>query len=395
MLLKRMASNVLYFLFIVYPFLPLIKDYSLVIGNVLEMFLIILLFVSAFLVTDNRNIVVKISKWILILLIIISIYFFINTLDLYDALSALRIFLLYIALGESIKTCMNSNAKSCKMIINISMWIVIIMGIGAVIQFIFPELIKNMHARDSLLALRYKTDWQAFSRFNRAISFMNDPNVLATYFCFNIFMVHQYFKGNRTKNKLYYFFYTVSILGCVLTQSRTGILLLGIYFFVNIIHSSIFSMNISRFKIILYIILVCGVLFWSITHISEILMYLRIDTLLSGNGRFESYNLNLKAILSQSTIPLLFGNGLTSGRSIIFENSYLLCFYMFGILGFCAIVFIIANIYRSDITKENIYFVLCFLIVCYVGDYVLIPQIAIYVIAGIKLSSLKIKKVIE
>ena len=142
-LLKQIESKVLYFLFIVYPFLPLIKDYSLVIGNVLEMFLIIVLFVTGFIVTENINIVVRISKWILMLLIIISACFFINTSDLYDALSAMRIFLLYIALGESIRT--NSNEKCYKMIINISMWVVIIMGIGAIIQFIFPELIKNMH----------------------------------------------------------------------------------------------------------------------------------------------------------------------------------------------------------------------------------------------------------
>ena len=127
-----------------------------------------------------------------------------------------------------------------------------------------------------------------------------------------------------------------------------------------------------------------------ILNISYILEnILRIDTISNLNGRSEKNEFVRKMLFDSGVVKLLFGNGISSSRDFIFENSYFLLIYQLGIFTSILIFYITrlmlkipGNIdcFKVKISKIQIPIII-FLLAMYTGDWIIIPQIMIPLVA--------------
>lgn len=374
------SNAILFMITFLYPLLPLVKEHSLMVGNFIELFLILLLTVSAIVHKKGGKIHLEMPARFLLALAVLLAAFLFNLTDffdneIYDIVSAARMFFFYIVLMAYLDTTLKDDSASSYRIVKYLLFTMSVFTAGAIIQFVYPDVILLFHGPDTITELRPKSDFIAFSVFNRCMSFFGDPNILGTFSSLCFIFFHQcklYINQKRT----YAYALGICIVSILLSQSRTAILLLVIYFAIYYLYS------LNRLKKVSVIGLVLGGCFIAIalyimyTHWDVILNYLRIDTLLNGNGRMEHNAEHISYLFSENNASIFLGHGLSVARHVIFENSYLLLFYEFGIVGFLIFLLETFSIIRKNIQPYQCKILLfCFLIVNLVGDYILIPQI--------------------
>lgn len=383
----KIKDRFLFLLIIIYPFLPLIKEKWSNVGNILEIFLISVLIIIASVKVDKKMTLVFSAKEITLVL-----FLFIYTLiasNLFDSFSTFRMFLLYIYIAKLIK--LNGTKNMDLTIIHACIIVSLVMSIGAVLQLVYPETIASLHDPQTQYLLGGKTRFEQFSIYNRAISFMNDPNLLAVMLSFILIMLLEIRRFYRTANKSRITFLSLLIsVAILLTQSRTGLFICMFYFIACLVRW-IFnngSAKRSTYILVLIFVVIFGFLIWK--YLADITLYYRGTTILNGNGRVSHNQFHIKELLEQDYIHLLFGNGLTSGRGgleDIFENTYLLLIKSFGIVGFIIFMILIFLNMRGIIKKSSILILLCALLANAAGDYLVIPQITLYALLGVLLLS--------
>ena len=362
-------------IFLLYPFLPLLKEWSTVIGSVLESTLLVLLALSAITDIDAGQVVFVYGKSTTCFTIFIIIYFVINLQNIYVSFSGLRVFLLYIFVYSILNNREKNRTQFIFAAARTNTIISIIMSMGCIVQFVFPSLIRLLHSPSVWTNLRSKTDWVPFSIYNRALSLMTDPNVLSVYLVFSLLITFIILK----KHSSYKLCILIQLVGIILTQSRTGIFLVLFFLIFKLIFELFRTQKFSIKKFItIFFFVIVGVIFVLI-YWDVIKFYLRFNTLLSGNGRFAKSEFQLSHYFSGS-LKFIMGNGLFDGREIIFENTYIMLFYMFGLIGTLFFILFSYFTFRSCFSKYNIEILLCYAAACYVGDYILIPQVSIVVI---------------
>jgi hypothetical protein len=379
-MMSIISNAILFMITFLYPLLPLVKEHSLMVGNFIELFLILLLTVSAIVHKKGGKIHLEMPARFLLALAVLLAAFLFNLTDffdneIYDIVSAARMFFFYIVLMAYLDTTLKDDSASSYRIVKYLLFTMSVFTAGAIIQFVYPDVILLFHGPDTITELRPKSDFIAFSVFNRCMSFFGDPNILGTFSSLCFIFFHQcklYINQKRT----YAYALGICIVSILLSQSRTAILLLVIYFAIYYLYS------LNRLKKVSVIGLVLGGCFIAIalyimyTHWDVILNYLRIDTLLNGNGRMEHNAEHISYLFSENNASIFLGHGLSVARHVIFENSYLLLFYEFGIVGFLIFLLETFSIIRKNIQPYQCKILLfCFLIVNLVGDYILIPQI--------------------
>lgn len=362
---------------LIYPFFPIIKEWNSILGLILELIILAGLCIKAFLRRNSNQIRLHTKKVVVYFITFLLFYLMLNIKNTYAAFSGFRAILMYLLLYEVLMK-ENSNKKdNIKISAKTNASVAYIMSIGCIVQFIMPDIIKNLHNPAVWSELRWKTSWQAFGVNNRAISFMTDPNVLGVFLAFSLLGVYLLYKNTQIKS--YIWGMSIMFISIILTQSRTAIFLILIYGVASLLRDFLKRGTIKLSKMILIIVasVVMGSLFF--LYRDTILGYIRIETLLDGNGRLDKNNIHLLNLFN-NPISLLFGNGLFDGRAIIFENVYLLVIYMFGCVGTVFFILLISQYFKEIIVIENLEIIICYLAACFVGDYILIPQITMVVL---------------
>lgn len=379
------STNVMVLITIaIYPFLPLIKEWNFMLGTVIEAVLLVLLFASTTLLLQKRGPYLSVSRIFLILTIFLFVYLVMNTGDLFGAFSGFRTIFLYLIFYMGLCNHKPNLDYTVVLASKVCMTVGMLMSIGAIVQFVYPNAIKLIHNPQTWTALREKTNWVSFSIYNRSLSFMSDPNVLSVFLCFCLFISVIYFKRNNN-GRIQWFMYAIFTIAILLTQSRTGIFVYLLYALASFLIKILAQKKISRIQLIVVITLVVAGVGFMIVFWNQIMSYLRVDTLLSGNGRVARNAEQLKESLENVSMSLLIGNGLFDGRTVLFENSYLLILYMFGIFGTVMFIRLGYTFYRNLFSADNLAILLCYAAALLVGDYILIPQITLVVIVALAL----------
>lgn len=378
---KKNKSIIISTVVLVYPFLPLLKEWNGSLGLFIEAVLLVLLFVSSIL-KDNNIRKARIHGDFIFSIIFLIIYFLINIDNLFVSLSGFRCFLMYFLLQSALENSYNKLDYKTVIAANYAMLTSLVMSAGCIIQFIFPEIIKSCHNPVMVGALRSKTDWTPFGIYNRAISFMMDPNVLSVFLAFVFFITFDIYQ--KYKNKKYVFLIVVELISIVLTQSRTGIFTVIVFIITRLLVTLFISQKLTKRKLLIFSVIIVSGIYIMFVYGEQLLRFIRIDTILNGNGRVLKNNKNLSDLFLQGQ-ALFFGNGLFDGRQIIFENSYLVLIYMFGVLGTLIFLAISARKFRNILKFINIEYMVSYMACCMVGDYILIPQITMMVIIGMSL----------
>lgn len=362
-------------LIIIYPFLPLIKERSGMAGNLLELLLIIMLLGE--LIIKN-----KVDKYIVLTSLFLMFFLIEGIVNEQYAFSGFRIFLFYIFLMFYL---LKVNKVQLYRIATACIFAGVIMACGALLQFVYPDAISAVHAPDIWIDLRLKTDFTAFSIYNRAISFMTDPNILSVYLTF-IFCVGNELLDIGIKKRM---FQVVMIASICTTQSRTGLFLIILYLLLVFTKNFFTKRSIKPITLIIVSLFLGGGIYYIISHWSMLVTFLRIDTILSGNGRAGNNIVNIKYIFDNNIWSILFGVGLGNGQTYIFENSYYLLLYIFGVLGSGLLVLLIYKMLKSIWIRQNIILGMVYLVACLVGDYILIPHVTYVLLIGLVVSSIK------
>ena len=366
---------------ILYPYLPLIKEWSFLLGNVIEIVLITMVIIDCTFYKYGGKFRIHITSNMLLLFCFLLLYFLLSNNN-YDSLSAIRIFLIYYFLNN----CFDINKydvvfqHKAKKILVISGTI---MAIGAIIQFPFPAIIKALHNPIIWANLSMKTDFSSLSIYNRSISLLNDPNVMGV-FISSIYMLTD---NNETIQIRTVFIQILLLLAVVLSQSRTAIFITGFYIIVKW-YKRISEQKVNlRYRLVISSLLIVFLLLICIYH-QQIFYFLRIDTLINGNGR-QAKNANFfENYFDQQLIYILFGSGITIGRnSYVFENSFLMFLSSFGILGTCILMMIFAVATNRLLIKKNVLVIVCFILINCVGDYFYIPQIGLVYLVILNINS--------
>ncbi|AIQ31984.1 hypothetical protein P40081_30565 [Paenibacillus sp. FSL P4-0081] len=368
------------------PFFPLIKEWSLNFGNMLEIILILLLCVALIRIIAINNTRFIINVVLLYsAIIIILVLFTLGSKDIIDSISALRLYIEPLILSLSIIILSKYSFVDAFKILKLNVLVLLTISSLAIVQFVYPEIIVSIHSPDYYSILRWKTDFIAFSNYNRAISVFNDPNVLALYLLLSlptIFLFDEIKNIGKAKKIL---FLLLVIGAIILTNSRQALFILFFYFIVFLIRN--YKRNILLISFASGGILIAVLYVFGKGEIKEkIFDWLRFRNDTVGlNGRSEDWSYFFNNI--DKTI--FFGNGLNTGRSISMENSYLLLVSQIGVIGLtlmfvllAGLIFIIIN-HNYPINDYAIYPLLAFVLSCLVGDYILISvisSIAVFVI---------------
>lgn len=362
-----------------YPFLPLLREWNASLGTVVELVAVLLLVAIVFVKAAKGEFSLSVVIAFALISLFLLMYCLVGCLagaEVYEAVSGFRSiylpFLVLLSLGSG-----GGWSRISRTMPKVVIFVALCMSIGCIVQFVLPDIVKSLHNPSAWDALRDKTDWIPLSEYNRALSFMNDPNILSVLLCSALFVVVDSVRGFHLVDKKLVLLIVVIVLGIILTRSRTGLILMAMY----AILSFAFFLRSKKIKPVWIHALVIGAflaMYFAMTFTDEIVSYMRVDTLLTGNGRFDNNVLHYE-LLSENLPVFLFGHGLFDGRSITFENSYLLCLYMFGIVGL-SIFSILSFVLCRPFIGKNPVSVLCCGAALFVGDYILIPQISIYML---------------
>lgn len=390
-------SLTLKILFFLLPIFPWIKEYYSSLGNIIELLLILNIYIgSLFIIVKHKN---KLLFKQFILLNIAAIILFIYALmcneGFSNGLGGLRIYIEFIMviMGINIVYVYKGREKVLN-VIKYLYYITIILSILGIIQIIIPDVILNMHSSDMYTNLRVKSDFKAFSKYNRVMSLMNDPNVYAIYLIVLYPILNILNLESIISKRIINISKLLIVVNIIMTNSRQGIILYIIYIILTLMLKIIESYNsrninisINTFiKIGIFFILILFVIF-NVEYILEDI--LRIDTLSNLNGRSNKNALVINMIFNSSIMKILIGNGISHGRNFIFENSYFLLIYQFGFIGIIIMMSIIMKMFLNvmNIAKErtNQYIIplIIFFIAMYVGDWVVIPQVTVSLISTI------------
>ena len=372
MIIKNTKKLLTIFLIFIYPFFPFIKEHYFLFSNILELLLIIYLFFSSI---EYKNKSFYCNKFLMIFSIFYYIFVIFFSNDVYEELSGVRIYLFYIYLFLGLINDIKKNVISVDVIIKTNLLSCSIMIIGALIQFVFPYIIQNIHSIENYTNLRMKTNFIPFSIYNRAISFMLDPNILGVYFTFNYILIKH--STNIKKKKI---FYVLLFIAIILTQSRTAIILFVTYNIFNSLDNYYRKKGMTKQQFIKLMILFSVLIFILLFFMDSIINYLRIDTLLSGNGRFEKNIINIDNFMHEDISYILFGGGITSGRDIIFENIVLIFLNTFGIVGTLIHLVLLYNFFKPYYNVDFRCTLFIWILSNLVGDYFIIPQVSYLVI---------------
>lgn len=393
----ELTSLTLKILFFLLPIFPWIKEYSSIGGNIIELLLILGLYISSLIIVIKYKNKLLFKQFILtnVIATILFIYALISNKGIGEGLGGLRIYIEFIIVIMGISTIYVYKGKQeIFNIIKYLFYITIILSILGIIQFIAPKLILNLHSSEIYTKLRIKSDFKSFSKYNRVLSLMNDPNVYSMYLVL-IYPIINILNSNKIiPKKIITLSKILIFLNIVLTNSRQGLILYLAYViltsiikFINNYNSKKIYLSIKSFiKIAIVFMLIMFVIF-NLQYILE--HVLRIDTIANLNGRVEKNELVKDMISNNGIIRLLFGNGISSSRDFIFENSYLLMTYQLGIIGTIIIAAIIIkmflNIIKVNKNKNYGYIipVIIFFIAMYAGDWVIIPQITVSLVGVI------------
>ncbi|MGG2467896.1 hypothetical protein [Paraclostridium bifermentans] len=392
-----LMDKLLKILFFIVPIFPWIKEFLPTFGNVIEIILLLGIYtLSFFVIVKGRN--KEILKKFLSLNVIITIlliYTLIYDGNLSDGLSGFRIYL------EIFITIMGINIiyvyKGKEGVLNITkyiLYITIILSLFGLIQFIYPDIVVNMHSSEIYTNLRMKSDFKAFSIFNRAISLMNDPNVYAMYLIVVYPIVDILYSNDILSRKLKIILKILISINILLTNSRQGLILYVFYIILMLILKVLEAYKKQYIKVSLKVFFNMFLIFiismFIILNISYILEnILRIDTISNLNGRSEKNEFVRKMLFDSGVVKLLFGNGISSSRDFIFENSYFLLIYQLGIFTSILIFYITRlmlkipgsiDCFKVKISKIQIPIII-FLLAMYTGDWIIIPQIMIPLVA--------------
>lgn len=360
-----------------YPFLPLIKEWSLTIGTIVELALLIGLTGFVFVRMILERFPVALIASFLLLMLFLTAYCFLGGFGV-EALSGFRALALPLIVYLAFYKGEVASDKRVGLAARVTIAAALIMSVGCIVQFVYPEAIKQLHNPENWIVLRSKTDWIPFSQYNRAMSFMNDPNVLSVFLCIALFMHLELISLKDGTSKKDHAISGLLFLGVVLTGSRTGVVLIGAYLILKLptlLSKAAFS---PKKVIVVSAFLLLGMIALAVLF-DEVISYLRIDTLLTGNGRFTRNSFIFEA-LGEKDSMFLFGHGLFDGRSITFENSYLLLFYMFGLVGLVMYGALLLVLFRPLLGGFNAAPLLCCAAAFFVGDYVVIPQVSLYIV---------------
>lgn len=365
--------RLLAFIAFIYPFFPLIKEWSTSLGNVLELGILFILLITTIVTFNNGRIALKIPVIHLLFLIYLAVYILLSP-EIMDSFSAFRIFLLYILLYTALTQI--KDKRHLRYIANAIVISALIMTIGALIQFPFPNVIKAFHNPSGWYDLGAKTNFIPLHVYNRSVSFFNDPNVLGVYISSVLIFMFEVNKNMKIKHiKLISLMMTVAI---ILSQSRTAIFILITYCLLKLVVWLLNNRKINVLYLIITIIVSLTIIFLLCKNINAILEYLRVGTLMDGNGRVPRNKLYIQNLSAQDMKALLWGNGLTVGRDgMVFENIYLMFFYSFGFIGSTILLIFLIMSFRKFFILSNVIPMTCFLIINYVGDYFYIPQISL------------------
>lgn len=384
---KRNRLNSFWFVIVavfIYPFLPIIKEWSPSAGNTVEIGLIVglLLLVLAFSVAQRLGGLLIPSGTLLLLFLL---FYLLRGDGFFEAFSGFRslivpILILLAYLGSSVP----SEEKRATLFYCFMM-AAYIMAIGCIVQFIEPSIIRELHSPESQLELRSKTDWVAFSVYNRTLSLMSDPNILSVFFSVALLSATSHFGSKLLGRNKMLLSAAVIFFGIVLTQSRTGIILSAVVVMYRLVKAG-YHGKMGKWTIIALSLCIIAAVVITALSFDEILKYLRIDTFFSGNNRFENNAMHLSAMTGDPLL-FLFGSGLFDGRLVTFENSYLLLIYMFGLLGTIIYLALTCALLKPLLNKDSCISLVVFAIAMFVGDYILIPQISIYFVVSLLLNS--------
>lgn len=389
------------FMFLFFPLLPYIKYKNILIGNCIEIFILLFSYMSiTFLILKNKNNKFLIVQFFLmnLYLVIYLLYGIFSRYGILEGLSAFRIYfepvLFVVALIIIYKFRGLNNVLN---VVKYSVYPLIILLAFGIIQIFYPNLIRNIYDLEMQSKLLFKTNFVAFSSYNRVISLMNDPNVYGVYLFFMYCILDNLYHNKFLNKKLYNVLILLTIINIFATNSRQALLLLLIYIcFNNIIRifkkaylkKMHMSLNIFTKMFILMTIII--VIIYNLNYFLE--KIIRVDTLLNLNGRVEkSFEIHNFMAQKNNLFTILFGNGINLGREFVFENSYYSLIYQVGIVGIIIYISILNKILRSVITKKNslienkslVVFFAILVFIMYVGDWILIPQIMILIIINI------------
>lgn len=379
----------IYFLIFIYPLLPIIKEHSLILGNIIEGGILLGLFLNLIICKSASGWKISVHKktFLITLLLIIETIFYLSDFfdtEVYDVFSASRVFLFYIFLIGNLEKLISEDNIKCDTIAKTLAMVSILFAVGAIFQFVIPDVFLSVHAPNITVDLRSKSDFIAFSFFNRVFSFLNDPNIFGVFSAFCFFICFKHYRENNNKSPIFLIAIVGNILGVILSQSRTAIILIGIFFILQFLLSLFAKKKIKPLQLFLILLVLSVFAYLILINMESVSEFLRVDTILTGNGRVANNVDKVNYLIDQELFGLLLGNGMGIERDIIFENSYLLLIYQTGILGF--LLFIMASIFllgKSLNTIKMLPIVLCYLSAAYVGDYILIPQITYLVIIAI------------
>ncbi|WP_310829918.1 O-antigen ligase family protein [Paenibacillus pedocola] len=361
------------------PFFPLIKEWSLNLGNMLEIIFILLLFIALIrtIATNNTKFIINVVI-LYSAIITILVLFTLGSKDIIDSISALRLYIEPLIISLSIIILSKYSWTDAFKILKLSLLVLLTISSLAIVQFVYPKLIVNIHSPDYYSILRWKTDFIAFSNYNRSISVFNDPNVLALYLLISLPSIFLFDKIRKIGNLKKYLFVLLVIAAIILTNSRQALVILLFYFVIFLIKNfkgNMFLISFASGGILVNILYILGK-----NEIRErIFDWLRFRNDTVGlNGRSEDWTYFFNNIDKS----IFFGNGLNTGRSISMENSYLLLVSQIGVIGlillfilFAGFIFILTS-YNYPINGYAIYPLIAFVLSCIVGDYILISVIS-------------------
>lgn len=388
-----LISLTLKMLFFLLPIFPWIKEYSSTMGNIAELLLILNIYICSLIIVVKYRNKLLFKQFILMNMIgaILLIYALICNKGVGEGLAGLRIYIEFIIpiMGISI-VYIYQGKKELLNIIKYLFYITIILSILGIIQFFVPDVIVNMHSKDIYPELRIKSDFEAFSKYNRVMSLMNDPNVYALYLIIVYPVLDRLNLEKIISKKIICVSKLLVLLNIIMTNSRQGLVLYIIYVILNSIVKIIKSYNSKNIVLSINTFIKIGLVFIVILFIIFNMQYilenvLRIDTLTNLNGRAEKNELVKVMLLNDGIIRLLFGNGISVSRDFIFENSYFLLVYQVGVMGAIIIVSIIMRMFLNlniiNIAKVRAYRyiipLIIFFIAMYTGDWIVIPQITV------------------
>jgi hypothetical protein len=251
----------------------------------------------------------------------------------------LKIFILFIIL-ENNKSYKNYN------LLNILKLFTIITVIVAVLQYIdifnIKNLIETYYKPESIQYYNLKESLKEMGAFRITSTFYN-PNIYATFllipFCIVLTSIFESF----SKKDIIYA--AIIIFGIMLSQSRTGFIIMIILIIKNLFeYYKNKKENYRNIIKILVIIILTSLLLYFLLNYFRLLRLSRIDLGLLSYYRISSYTLLFKAF---SNSPL-WGKSILCYKNFPFDSEYFVVFFNCGTGGIVVYFYVLYQVFKSN-----------------------------------------------